>query len=116
MSSLSQRFHNHLCFSSHAKLRFTTQRWGIMQFASLGDLHDGLFAQNVFDALGKRFAHIAAVTQQHLHLAQGKFAALQRLQGPFEVGSFFLPLRGDCGQVLSVCFFGQGRTMRANAL
>ena len=35
-----------------------------MQFTALGDLYRDVSAQNVLDALGKRSAHIAAVTQQ----------------------------------------------------
>ena len=56
-----------------------------MQFTALGDLYRDVSAQNVLDALGKRSAHIAAVTQQGLHPAQSRFAALQCLQGTFAV-------------------------------
>ena len=88
-SNLSQFFHNRLFFSNQAKLRSTTQRWGHhlerMQFTALGDLYRDVSAQNVLDALGKRPAHIAAVTQQSLHPAQRRFAALQCLQGSFAV-------------------------------
>ena len=56
-----------------------------MQFTALGDLYRDVSAQNVLDALGKRSAHIAAVTQQGLHPAQGRFAALQCLQGTFAI-------------------------------
>ena len=56
-----------------------------MQFTALGDLYRDVSAQNVLDALGKRPAHIAAVTQQSLHPAQRRFAALEGLQGPFAV-------------------------------
>lgn len=56
-----------------------------MQFTALGDLYRDVSTQNVLDALGKRSAHIAAVTQQGLHPAQSRFAALQCLQGTFAV-------------------------------
>ena len=83
LSSLSQFFHNRLFFSNQAKLRSTTQCWGItlnVCNSLLGDLYADVFAQNVSNILGERLAHIATVTQQRLHLARYRFAALQCLQ------------------------------------
>ena len=86
-SNLCQFFHNRLFFSVQAKLRSTTtlgHHLERMQFTALGDLYRDVSAQNVLDALGKRSAHIAAVTQQGLHPAK---AGLQRCsaQGTFAV-------------------------------
>ena len=57
-----------------------------MQLTALGDLYRHMLAQDVPHALGKRLTGVAAVTQQALHLAEPRLAALQCLQRALAIG------------------------------
>ena len=59
-----------------------------VQFAAFGNLHGDMLTQNIAYALRKRLAHIAAIAQNTLHLAQFRLTTLQRLQGAFPVRDF----------------------------
>ena len=84
LSQRSQFFHNLLFFSNHAKLRSTTQRWGM----SLKVCNSLLLATCTVTCsptisrtpLRKGLARVAAVGQHICHFAQPALAALECLQ------------------------------------
>ena len=73
-----------------------------MQFTALCDLYGDMYAQDLLNALSERLAYIAAVTQQRLHPAQSRFAALQCLQRSFAVRHFCRSYRNSVRQPLGV--------------
>ena len=56
-----------------------------VQLVAFGNLHGEGLTQNIAHALCKRLAHITAIGQKALHLAQFRLTTLQRLQGAFPV-------------------------------